>query len=445
MFNSYETGRTGFVTLVANYIPLQDAYGGPNYFTLDPNGRYNINIDNNGDAVADIVFQFRAINTNKDISLTVGESGNNRQVSVPVVNVGPITAGNTTNLNVIESYFLDVQRGSTTQPVINPSTGRRIFTKPVDNIGNKSLPDYATYANSYIYNNVQIPGCSAPGSRVFVGQRKDPFIVNLGEVFDLVNVTNPLGSPSAETDDLADKNVTSFILEIPASCLTSGGEPVIAGWTSSVSPSPTQPNTLVQVSRLGNPLVNEVVIGLKDKDRFNASRPQDDAQFADYVGYPTFPEILELLFGAAGVQAPNLFPRADLQQVFLTGVPGLNQPQTQTRPAELMRLNTSIAATPAASQSNLGVVGGDLAGYPNGRRPGDDIVDITLRAAMGVLLTPAQAPSGQLPFTDGALSNSSFFDTTFPYLKTPIAGSPNASPTPVSPASAQVSTARRTQ
>lgn len=176
-------------------------------------------------------------------------------------------------------------------------------------------------------------------------------------------------------------------------------------------------------------LVNELVIGLKDKDKFNASQPKDDAQFLTYVTNPTFPAIVQIVFSSAGVQAPTLFPRTDLVATFLTGIAGINQP-AHVKPAEMLRLNTSTPVTPAASQNRLGVIGGDPAGYPNGRRPGDDLVDITLRVAMGRLITlglfgtPSQAPSGGLDFTDGAIVDASFFDNAFPYLKTPLPGSP---------------------
>lgn len=436
MFNSYETGRTGYVTIIADYLPLQDAYGGPNYFTLDPKARYDINIDNNGDAKPDLSFQFRFKNNLKNITLNVG----GKQVAVPLVNVGPTVAGDTSNLNVTETYTVSVaRRGAVAQPVSNAKDNTTTFTKPADNIGNKSFPDYAGYAASYMYD-VRIPGCST-AAKVFVGQRKDPFVVNLGETFDLVNVTNPLGAVNAEADDLADKNITSLIMEVPASCLTANGDPVIGAWTTANAPAVrvlqrtatyTNPSIdrglLIQQSRLANPLVNELVIGLKDKNAFNASKPASDAQFADYVTNPTLPAVLELLFGSAGVKAPTTFPRTDLVSVFLTGVTGLNAPKTLTVPSEMMRLNTSIPAVPAAQQNTLGVIGGDNAGYPNGRRPGDDSVDISLRVAMGVLLTPAEAPSGQLPFTDGAFIDASFFDQKFPYLRTPIPGSPNATP-----------------
>ena len=424
MFRSYEAGREGFVTLVADYLPLQDPYGGPNYFTLDPDARYEIKVDNDGDAREDLTFRFRFRNQSRNIALPIGAPGKQVSVAVPVINVGPISAADNSALNVVESYTVEVVRGDDTRFLRNAATGEARFEKPVDNIGNKSLPDYESYAAAHTYD-VRIPGCS--DGRLFVGQRKDPFVVNLGEVFDLVNVTNPLGPVDAEADDLADKNVTSLILEVPISCLTSKRTPVIGAWTTASLPRGLK-NTdddWAQVSRLSAPLVNEVVIGLKDKDRFNASEPKFDAQFASYVTNPTLPAILEILFGAAGVKAPTLFPRADLVAAFLTGVPGLN---VNGSVAEMLRLNTSTAPKAAAAQSNLGVIGGDVAGFPNGRRPGDDVVDIELRVAMGKLLPLASAPSGQLAFTDGALVNASFFSDRFPYLRTPLPGSPNDTP-----------------
>jgi hypothetical protein len=188
----------------------------------------------------------------------------------------------------------------------------------------------------------------------------------------------------------------------------------------------------MQVSRLGMPLVNEVVIGLKDKNKFNASKPRDDGQFADYVTNPTLPALIEVLFPIA--PAPTNFPRQDLVTAFLTGVSGLNQPANVV-PSEMLRLNTSIVPTAKGAQSSLGVLGGDLAGFPNGRRPGDDVVDIELRVAMGVLCTlnnpavfgcvPGDAPAGAAPVTDGASVSDADFDNAFPYLKMPLPGSPN--------------------
>jgi hypothetical protein len=446
MFRSYETGRGDYVTLVANYIPLQDAYGGPNYFAMDPTALYEIHIDNDGDAVEDLTFQFRFKNNLADIALPVG----GKTVSIPLIQAGGIAAGDNAALNVKESYTIDVvrtgRRSSNRAPVTNAAGGGREFTKPVDFIGTKtfnSIAGYEAYAAQYVYN-INIPGCSGQG-RVFVGQRKDPFVVNLGRTFDLVNY-NPLAA-SGGIDDLDDKNVTALALEVPIGCLTAGSDPVIGGWTTAslrqvrlLDGTPKQGHQTtskdggawVQVSRLGMPLVNELVIGLKDKDRFNGSKPKDDGQFADYVTNPTLPALIEILFGSAGVKAPTNFPRNDLVTAFLTGVPGLNKP-ANVKPSEMLRLNTSITPTPAASQNTLGVLGGDNAGFPNGRRPGDDVVDAALRVSMGVLCTlnaptafgcvPADAPSGGLALTDGGTNTSAAgFDNAFPYLRTPIPG-----------------------
>lgn len=433
LFNSYEPGRDGFVTLIANYLPLQAAYGGPNYFSLDPDALYEIHIDNNGDAIEDLTFQFDFSNNLKDIALQVGAPGAQKTISVPLVNVGAIDATNTGNLNVGETYTVNVVAGNrrtgTVTPIVNARTGAKIFEKPVDNIGNKSIPDYDAYAAARTYD-IQLPDGSI--GRMFVGQRDDPFVVNLGEAFDLFNL-NPLGPPDGAEDIIADDNVTSLILELPASYLTAGKGTIVGGWTTASlkaeskrkkTPTFVEPEGVkggwMQVSRLSSPLVNELVIGLKDKDKFNASEPKDDAQFLDYVTHPVLPELLEALFG---VRAPDAFPRNDLVAIFVTGVDTLNK---NGGVGEMLRLNTAIAATPRALQSNLGVIGGDLAGYPNGRRPGDDVVDISLRAVMGVLLDAVAAPDGQLPYTDGAKVDATQFPDVFPYCNSPHPGSPNS-------------------
>jgi hypothetical protein len=435
MFTSYETGRADYVTLIANYLPLQDAYGGPNYFTLDPEAAYDIHVDNNADAVEDLTFRFHFRSVLKDITLDIGPPGNTKKVSVPLRNVGPIGGGSTDALNEVEVYTVELISGpvdmsSNSSPVVNAATGAAQFVKPVDNIGNKSIPNYESYAAARTYD-IKLPDGSL--GRMFVGQRKDPFVVNLGEVFDLVN-TNPLGPVNGEKDDLADANITSLILEIPKSFLqpngSRGGPRIIGAWTAArlpEGPSPTTPTFELPSGspyfdrfRASMPLVNEVAIGLKDKNLFNASYPINDWQFLDYVTNPTLPALLEALFG---VRAPTKFPRTDLIQVFLTGIPGLN---ANGSTAEMMRLNLDVPPVPAAQQSNLGALGGDIAGYPNGRRPGDDVVDMSLRVVMGVLLNTTDAPDGQLPYTDGAFLDASFFDETFPYLRTPLPGSPSS-------------------
>jgi hypothetical protein len=466
MFNSYESGRAGYVTLLANYIPLEDPQGGPNYFNLDDTALYEISIDNTGSGTANLTFQFRFTTTTQGLSVPVGT----KSVPVPLINIGPVSPGNTGAQNVAQTYTLTLVKGDrrtgTVYPIANGSGGTT-FSKPLDNIGNKSIPSYAVYAATFIYP-ITLPGCAMPG-KVFVGQRQDPFFLDLGGTFDLVNYHYPVTelvppgmSPrNYGTNSLAGFNVTTLALEIPAACLTNGSDPVIGGYTTaslrqasvlnpvpqsaksaaSVGPvaTPTGPElaggSWSQVSRLGMPLVNELVIGLPDKDRWNTTTPVQDAEFADYVTNPSLPVLVQALFSSAGVVAPNVYPRTDLESVFLTGIAGLNQPAKVQAPAEELRLNTKTAVTAYASQNDLGVIGGDTAGFPNGRRPIDDVVDITLRVAMGVLLKPydgsASDPdpksdaSRQLGYTDGVQANPANFLTAFPYLNTPIGGSPN--------------------
>ena len=387
MFRSYEEGRDGFVTLIANYLPLQDPYGGPNYFTLDPAARYRINIENDGnlnEANEDIVFEFQFINNFQGGTLPVG----GEEVEHALRTISPLQIGAV--LDVEESYTVSVTRGGgAPQFATNGTTGGISFAKALDYFGEKTFPDYESYAASHVVP-MQIPGCD--DGRVFVGQRKESFAVNLGEIFDLVNL-DPLGNPDGERSDTADKNITSLALEVPTDCLTDGGGEVIGAWTTSLLPqtrtfvdNPTsddpdqQTGAFVQVSRLGNPLVNELAIGLPDKNLFNAAHPRDDgANFLRYVTNPTLPVFLETLF-AGTLFAPTNSPRNDLVKALLTGFPGLNEDGSV---GEIMPLNTSIAPAPRGQQDRLGVLGGDLGGFPNGRRPGDDVVDIELQVFNG--------------------------------------------------------------
>lgn len=484
MFNSYESGRADYVTLVANYLPLQDAYGGPNYFALDPNAIYEIHVDNDGDAIENLTFQFKFSNTLGNSGNGISLDINGMTVPVPLKAVGAISADSKAAANFSESFTLtaingDRRTGSAT-PVVDATSSSTSFSKPLDYIGEKTFGDSAAYENYVssltnsgdVYHNVTLSNCpaGAQSGRVFVGQRKESFAVNLGQVFDLVNL-NPLAIEDNESNNtLANKNITTLALEIHKDCLAGSGNGVIGAWTTASMPqvSILNPNAQyqqpavkggawTQVSRLSNPLVNEVVIGLPDKDRFNASEPKDDGQFAGYVTNPTLPAILNILFnsnmefGVADI-APQNFPRNDLVAAFLTGVEGVNQLANVTA-SEMIRLNTGVPATVMAEQSNLGVAAGDLAGFPNGRRPGDDVVDIALRAVMGVLChnlpidlngdsnidendnlllcastaadAEAQAPAGSAAFLDGAPQNAAQFSDSFPYLTTPVAGGMN--------------------
>ena len=435
IFNSYEPGRQGYVTMIADYVPLQDPNGGPNFYPDDPNVLYRINIDNSGAGDNNLTFEFKFLRQEADAAIPVG----GKMVGIPLVNAGGIAAGDNSKINVREFYTATVYRGGDSardgaKALTVKQGGSPTFERPVANIGIKSIPDYDAYSKQFVYE-VNIPDCNSGTGRLFVGQRKDPFAVNLGEIFDLVNLKDPLGKPDQGKNSLAGKNITSIILEAPAACLAFSNH-VIGAWTTAsmqrkrlgddldflkASKAKGSSEDWVQISRLGMPLVNELVIGLKDKNKFNSSEPKDDAQFIDYVTNPTAPALIGLLFAAAGVKTPNVYPRADLVQVYLTGIPGVN---ANGAAAEMIRLNVTTPPTVAAKQDRLGVIGGDLAGFPNGRRPGDDVVDITLRVAMGKLLTASQAPSGQLPFTDGAYVDATKFDNAFPYLKSPLAGDP---------------------
>ena len=450
MFRSYEAGRQEHVTLIANYIPFQDPQGGPYFYQFDQNGLYEIHVDNVGDAKEHLTFQFRFKNTSKKLALKVGD----KDVPIPLINSGPLSAVNDPKLNVRETYTVDLVRGDrrrgTKASLTNATGGATEFDKPVDNIGDKtfgSATGYEDYANKHIYT-VAIPGCAAPG-RVFVGQRKEPFYIAVGKIFDLFNL-NPLGAEvGGNKNDLEGKNVSSIALEVPISCLTTAGEPVIGAYTTAsvrqgrlINPSPRGLNSATkeggpwaQVSRVGMPLVNEVVIGMDDKDRFNASKPSGDGQFINYVTNPTLPAVVQTLFRSA--QAPTNFPRTDLVTVFLKGLEGLNQPKNVV-PSEMLRLNTTIAPVAPAAQNPLGVAANDKAGFPNGRRPGDDVLDLSLRVAMGALCAltgegdtlkvgckPADAPAGALALTDGVRKDATTFKATFPYLNTPIPGNFN--------------------
>lgn len=496
MFRSYEGvsatgtgGRSDFVTLIANYQPLQDAYGGPNYFSLDPNALYEIHIDNNGDAKEDVTFQFRFNNKLNSVTLPVGSA----TVAIPLIQAGTVSQVTDPNLNLNETYTVNVVRGDrrkgTVQAVAKASGGTS-FEKPVDYIGVKTLGNaaaYEAYAQKHIHE-VRIPGCPSGKDvgKVFVGQRQEGFAVNLGAIFDLVNAplnflldpANKDAAGMAGQHPIQQKNVTTLSLEVHKDCLTAGTDPVIGGWTtaslrqtrllngkpaSGHQASEKAGGAWTQVSRLGNPLVNEVVIGLPDKDKFNASKPSDDGQFLTYVTNPTLPPLLSLvLAGNTTAVTPTNLPRTDLATVFLTGITGVNKPANAT-PSEVLRLNTAVAPVAAAEQNRLGVagevlrVGGvanlaqakDLAGFPNGRRPKDDVVDIALVAVLGGLCVingdnnalglngvpgvPSLTSQCKLSSVPGGAAVAGVHDgvdqatvpflTRFPYLNTPNAGS----------------------
>ncbi|MCE9583790.1 MAG: DUF4331 domain-containing protein [Planctomycetes bacterium] len=426
------------VTLIANYIPFEEPSGGPNYFKFSDTALYEIHIDNDGDAIEDITFQWKFTTTTKSSATFL-------------YNTGAITysaGGDTyTNLNVEQRYTLtriDGPRRTGTETVL----GTNILVAP-NNVGTKSIPGgYAPLAAAAVK---ALPS----GITCFAGPRDDPFYLNLGRAFDLVNIdpvipggTDALGAPlpSGPTkDDLAGFNCHTLALQIPITALTPGSTGTTAGATPTGA---TDPNAIigvwstasrrqvilnrlngkdqytggawVQVSRLGMPLVNEVVIPRADKDKWNNSEPKDDAQFLTYVQNPELAGILVSLFG---ITVPAN-PRADLVTVFLTGITGVN---AKGVPCEYQRLNMLIAPTVGAL-NRMGVLPGDslaaqLDGYPNGRRLGDDTIDISLRAVAGGYAFTAPTdifPNNKLG--DTVISNDLPFGATFPYLASPHDG-----------------------
>jgi len=438
-FRSYETGRESFVTLIANWNPRQSAYGGPNYFPLSDKHYYEIHIDQTGDGKPEMTFQFVFHNelTNNGTGIALQIKGFTLPIALKAA--GSITAGDNSALNFLEFYRLNVVTSSGTQSATISGTTTNFFVKPWDYAGNKTFPNYDDYTAQYIYN-IDIPGCSTAG-KVFVGQRRESFSINIGKIFDLVNfipVDGASGFPGGITQNASNNiisytNIVSTVLELPISCVI-GSTDVIGVYATSRSIRGNR-----QKARLGNPLINELLIGLKDKDNWNRRIPGTDKNLLNFIMYPTFPAILDLLFRGAvnsilGTSfttiAPTNFPRADLVAALLTGVPGLNYLKSGSKLADLLRLNTSIASVAQGSQNTLGVIGGDAAGYPNGRRPGDDVIDIVLRVAMGVLCyanlgvcSSSDAVLGNQPFTDGAPIADTDFLAVFPYLNTPNSGS----------------------
>lgn len=395
------------VTLISNFIPLQPAYSGPNFWKFDDNVLYEIMVDNNADAVEDITFQFRF-------------RTETRNLDTFLYNTGVVTSIDDSDLNVRQVYTvtrIDGPRRTGPAQVL----GENLPSPPV-NVGVRSMPDYATIAAQGVR---ALPN----GINVFAGQRDEGFYVNLG-VFDL------LGVPPADTftpDSTAGLNVHSIAIEIPIAMLTanrarpaSASDPnaIIGVWSTASRPSVTARNgaaeahsgRYVQVSRLGQPLVNEVVIPRRLKDAFNSIPPTQDAVALPVVTDPELPKLLLALFGVRSPAAP----REDLVTIFLKGIPNLNQPPNVT-PSEMLRLNTAIL--PSANPNPFGVLGGDVAGFPNGRRVGDDVTDIAIRAMAGATpLTPSFNTGINAVLGDGVAGNDVPYLTSFPYLAHPHPG-----------------------
>lgn len=395
--------RPDTATLIANYIPSQGPGSAPEYYRFGDDVLYEMHLDNDGDAEEDIIYQFR-------FTTTITNPNTFLYVS------GPVTSIDDSDLVIKQTYSVTrVDVGGVTTVLATSLPAAPAY------VGTKSFPDYDAVAAQAFAPLPGGPG-KAAGARVFAGPREEGFFVNVGGAFDLLDVTtNP-------KDELAGLNVSSIVLQVPIEDITSSGarptataDPaaVIGYWatasrqttTTRVAGGESDAGSYVQVSRLGNPLVNELVMPRTVKDRFNAAHPRDDAQFLQYV---LAPELATLLNVVLGFPAPTS-NRTDLVTVFLTGVPGLTQPPNG-KPAEMMRLNTAVP--PSASPNRLGVLGGDNAGYPNGRRPGDDVTDISLAAVGGAL----QMVPGAAMLTDNVNANDKAYLPTFPYLASPYPG-----------------------
>jgi hypothetical protein len=398
--------RRDSVTLIANYLPAEEAAAGPNFYKFGDDVLYEINVDNDGDARDDLSFQFRfksRINNGNTF----------------LYNTGPITSLDDPNLNQEQFYSVSVLKDTDHDDSLREGTvkARNLQVAPA-NVGPVSYPEgYRKVADEARYD---IGG----GMRVFAGPRDDPFFADLGGIFDLLQ--------GIEGEDyLADLNVHTIAIQVPIDELTKADETIGVRTTSyrqttSVLRPIGQPDSQltnpksssgpwVQLSRLDMPLVNELVIPLKDKDRWNGSKPRFDGQFGKYVLDPELARLIDaILLPNNDVPDP---PRNDLAAIFLTGIQDLNKPKGVV-PSSQLRLNTAIS--PSDTPSRLGILGGDRAGFPNGRRPVDDVVDIELRAlAGGTPLTPDfnHPPNNQLG--DGVDSNDVALRTSFPYLADP--------------------------
>jgi hypothetical protein len=420
------------VTLIANYIPLQGPAAGPNFYEFGDDVLYEIHIDNNGDGQPDISYQFR-------FTTQVADPG------TFLYNVGPIEMLDSPNWNRRQSYSVSV----------NGATKASGLACPPCNIGPLSTPDYASLASAAVHN-------LGGGISVFAGQRAEAFYVDLGAIFDLGDLRpfenlhaqyglNVFSGPAAGVNATDHLNVHSIAIQVPVSAITRSGHPSIGVWTTasrqraqiwdSDTGQTVASGPFRQVSRLGNPLVNEVLIPLGKKDLWNSLPPADDKMFAGYVTQPGLATLLNDLYPGVfpnlAALAKSAKPRADLQAILLTGIPSgiISGFENFTGDvlADMLRLNTSIAPTPAAKQNIYGLVGGDPGGFPNGRRVTDDVVAIELRALAGVTyplvdksFTP-DAAAGKL--TDGLTpaSVSSPPLAQFPYLGTPYSGFDNPS------------------
>ena len=405
------------LTVVANWIPMEEPAGGPYFGKLDPRARYYVKIDNTGDGREDVAYRwqfkqkFRNPNSFLDAAPTVDS------VDDP-------------DINFVQTYDLYKETYKGKHVVKTRQLANDIPVAPA-NTGPKTVPDYAKVQAGAIRS---LPG----GGKTFVGPSDDAFFVDLGAVFDGINIDKPgrpnigLGNQGGGKDDVAGYNTHSFALQVPESEVTrdgkrvadmKSGNAVVGVWATTER---RRVNVLrgghghdkrwVQVSRLGNPLLNEVIIPIGKKDKFNRTSPADDAKnFGAFALNPEPARLLNALF-KLGVKETN---RTDIVQALLTGVPGLTQIGSNPAAADTLKLNLGVA--PSATPNRFGVLANDLAGFPNGRRLADDVTDIELRVIAGALLKPAQGGK-QIPLGDGVDQNDKAFRSSFPYVALPTDG-----------------------
>ncbi len=439
MFRSYESGHTDKITMILCVDPLLEPANGPNYFPFDPEILYEIKIDNNNNAAEDIVFQFRFSTEQRLPNLFQVFAGAGAGINAPANSPAPVPPGTPIvppQINSFTSPGLG-QRQSYTVTMIkngvatNITNGAPFYAVPA-NPGPRTI-DYNALFNAGIY--------SAPnGIRVFAGTTDDAFWIDLGGAFDTLNTHKfPVLSNAEDAslinyaaDTVSGYAVNTIAIEVPVSALTrtSTIEPAtsaaatIGGWGTTSRPRLTVRRAPLsaqssggwsQVQRMGNPLINELIIGTGFKDRFSMDQPKNDAQFANFFLDPTLARVVNAAFGGA-VPIPTP-PRVDLLPL-VTYAPPIAAAGTPAGPvADILRLNTGVTPTAPASASRLGLLGGDGAGFPNGRRLFDDVTDISLRAVAGVL---AGAPFNNNGLNnrlgDGVNVNDAAYRTSFPYV-----------------------------
>ena len=425
----------GSLTVVSNWIPLEEPAGGPYFGKLDPKARYYVKIDNTGDGYEDVAYRWQFKNRFRNPKSYLYAAPTVSSVDDP-------------HLNFIQTYDLYKETYKHRHLVSTHKIAADVPVAP-DNVGPKTIPDYDKVAAGAIHG---LHG----GGKVFVGPRDDPFFVDLGAIFDAINIDAPgrpnigLGNQGGGRDDVSGYNVHSFVLQVPDKEVTADGKPVsgpkasnavVGVWSSTErrrvsvlarGKHAKHRDRWVQVSRLGNPLINEVVIPIGQKDKFNATSPSDDLKnFGSYVLNPEPARLLNALFHL-GVKETD---RTDIVQALLTGVPGLTQIGHKPVPADTLKINLGVPVS--ASPNRFGVLAGDVAGFPNGRRLADDVTDIELRVIAGALLKPDQGGK-QVPLGDGVDSNDKLFSSTFPYVATPNSGFGGMPPKRTEPAHAPV-------